>query len=125
MHKLMQRLPIVMAIGIGLVILWAVEKNLWPSIPPQSAPSQAAATPAVVAPKPAAPEDPKLAQYRAQLRALIGEFGYNCQQLEQVTNVGEGPYGLEFRVLCSTGLFQVISRPNNRWSVTTWAHRLK
>lgn len=67
-----------------------------------------------------------LSQDRLQALALAIQLrGYVCNRAEYGHLRGQNQYGLEFKVVCESGNFQAIVRPDNDIWVRTWANRLK
>ena len=56
---------------------------------------------------------------------VIRTLGYACARPEAAWHQGPSPYGMEFKVLCETGWFQVIVTPQDTFRVATWQTRLR
>jgi hypothetical protein len=64
-------------------------------------------------------------EHLAGLGKVIRSFGYACPAALAGVAYGQSPHGLEFKVLCESGTFQVIVTPNDDFRVQTWATRLR
>ena len=110
----------ILLVIVGLWLL-GMFSALWPATGKDTAPS----APTASVPTPRRGPKELTGDKVTNMGLVIRTLGYACGQPEAAWYQSPGPYGMEFKVLCETGWFQVILTPQDTFRVATWSTRLR